>query len=73
MLVAEDISLSKMQSAAEALDHRDDVEERCRCCCACTARKGPKEKGRRPLRIYNVGAPSGGVALDIVREGKRNS
>ena len=72
MLVAEDISVYTMQSATEVLDHQDDVEERCRHYCACTARKGPKEKGRRPLRIYNVGAPSGGVTLDIVGEGNRN-
>ena len=57
MVVAEDISQNKMHSATEMLDHRDDVEERYRCCCAYTVRKGPKEKGKRPLEIYNFGAP----------------
>ena len=55
MVVAEDISLNMMHSATDMLDHRCDVEEQCHC-CACMARKGPKEKGRRPLKIYNVGA-----------------
>ena len=48
------------------LDHRVDVEDCCRRCYACTAKKGPKEKGRGPFKIYNFGSPFERVALDIV-------
>ncbi|CAK9820223.1 Retrovirus-related Pol polyprotein from transposon 412 [Anthophora quadrimaculata] len=59
-------TLAKLRQRFFWLDHRVDVEEWCRRCYACTARKGPKEKGKGPLRIYNVGAPFERVAFDIV-------
>lgn len=59
-------TLAKVRQRFFWLDHRADVEEWCRRCHACTARKGPQEKGRGLLRLYNVGAPFERVALDIV-------
>ncbi|GFW61144.1 retrovirus-related Pol polyprotein from transposon opus [Trichonephila clavipes] len=53
---------------------RADVEQWCKSCDACSARKGPKIRSRGKLHRYNVGAPfersphrSGGcsAALDI--------
>ncbi|MCQ7131118.1 DDE-type integrase/transposase/recombinase [Salmonella enterica] len=45
---------------------REDVEKWCRLCDSCTARKGPRVKGRGPLQKYNVGAPFERMAVDIL-------
>ena len=59
-------TLAKVQQRFFWLDHRVDVEEWCHRCYACTSRKGPKEKGREPFKIYNVMASFEKVAIDII-------
>ncbi|GBN64047.1 hypothetical protein AVEN_98862-1 [Araneus ventricosus] len=45
---------------------RADVEKWRRECHACGARKGPKTRTKGCLQRYNVGAPFGRMALDIL-------
>lgn len=45
---------------------RTDVENWCRTCSVCLAKKGPREKGKSSLQVYNVGAPFERVAMDIL-------
>lgn len=45
---------------------KSDVEEWCRTCKSCIARKGPSGKEKSPLQIYNVGAPFERVEMDIL-------
>ncbi|GBN48060.1 Transposon Ty3-G Gag-Pol polyprotein, partial [Araneus ventricosus] len=45
---------------------RADVENWCRECHACGARKGPKTRTKGHLQRYNVGAPFERMALDIL-------
>ncbi|GFT20428.1 hypothetical protein TNCV_4964311 [Trichonephila clavipes] len=44
---------------------RADVEQWCKSCDACSARKGPKIRSRGKLHRYNVGAPFERIAFDI--------
>ena len=43
-----------------------DVQDWCRACDACTAKKGPARKMRAPLQLHQVGAPLERVAMDIL-------
>ncbi|GFX69692.1 retrovirus-related Pol polyprotein from transposon 412 [Trichonephila clavipes] len=45
---------------------RADVEQWCKSCDACLARKGPKIRSRGKLHRYNVGAPFERIAFDIL-------
>jgi len=45
---------------------KQDVEEWCKSCKVCLARRGPSGKGKSPLQIYNVGAPFERVQMDIL-------
>jgi len=45
---------------------KQDVEEWCKSCKICLARRGPTGKGKSPLQIYNVGAPFERVQMDIL-------
>ncbi|GFX51321.1 retrovirus-related Pol polyprotein from transposon 412 [Trichonephila clavipes] len=45
---------------------RADVEQWCKSCDACPARKGPKIRSRGKLHRYNVGAPFKRIAFDIL-------
>ena len=45
---------------------RRDVEDFCRRCDACTARKGPPGRSHAPLQQHTVGAPMERVAVDVV-------
>ncbi|GFY27539.1 hypothetical protein TNCV_2071571 [Trichonephila clavipes] len=45
---------------------RADVEQWCKSCDACSARKGPKIHSRGKLHRYNVGAPFERIAFDIL-------
>ncbi|GFW33393.1 retrovirus-related Pol polyprotein from transposon 412 [Trichonephila clavipes] len=45
---------------------RADVEQWCKSCDACSARKGPKMRSRGKLHRYNVGAPFERIAFDIL-------
>lgn len=48
------------------LVHKSDVEEWCRTCKICIAKKDPPKKGKSPLQIFNVGAPFERVEMDIL-------
>ncbi|GFY06098.1 retrovirus-related Pol polyprotein from transposon 412 [Trichonephila clavipes] len=45
---------------------RADVEQWCKSCDACSARKGPKIRSRGKLHRYSVGAPFERIAFDIL-------
>ncbi|XP_068990472.1 protein NYNRIN-like [Neodiprion pinetum] len=45
---------------------RSDVEDWCRRCRICTAKKGPRAKGHSSLQVYNVGALFERIAMDIL-------
>ncbi|GFV77256.1 hypothetical protein TNCV_444861 [Trichonephila clavipes] len=45
---------------------RADVEQWCKSCDACSARKGPKIRSRGKLHRYNVGASFERIAFDIL-------
>ncbi|GFW30483.1 retrovirus-related Pol polyprotein from transposon 412 [Trichonephila clavipes] len=45
---------------------RADVEQWCKSCDACSARKGPTIRSRGKLHRYNVGAPFERIAFDIL-------
>jgi len=45
---------------------KQDVEEWCRSCKVCLARRGPTGKGKSPLQVYNVGVPFERVQIDIL-------
>ena len=45
---------------------KQDVEDWCRTCKVCNARKGPSGKGKSPLQIFNVGSPFDRVQMDIL-------
>ena len=42
------------------------MEDWCRSCRVCVAKKGPSSKGKSPLQIYNVGTPFQRVQMDIL-------
>jgi len=45
---------------------KQDVEDWCRTCLVCVAKKGPSEKGRSKLQIYNAGTPFERLQMDIL-------
>ncbi|XP_058864420.1 uncharacterized protein LOC131706752 [Acipenser ruthenus] len=45
---------------------RRDVEDHCRRCDICTARKGPQGRSHAPLQQYQVGGPMERVAVDVL-------
>jgi len=45
---------------------KQDVEQWCRTCKICISRKGPSEKGKSPLQLYNVGSPFERLQVDIL-------
>lgn len=45
---------------------KQDVEDWCRSCEICVSKKGPPEKGKSPLQIFNVGTPFSRVQMDIL-------
>lgn len=45
---------------------KQDVEDWCRSCKVCIAKKGPIGKGKSPLQIFNVGIPFERVQMDIL-------
>ena len=45
---------------------RNDVNNWCKRCDICSARKGPKRRQRGPAGVYVVGAPMERVAVDIL-------
>ncbi|XP_070172331.1 protein NYNRIN-like [Polyergus mexicanus] len=45
---------------------KQDVENWCRSCHVCIAKKGPFDKGKSELRIYNAGVPFERMQMDIL-------
>jgi len=45
---------------------KQDVEEWCKSCKICLAKRGPSGKGKSPLQVYNVGAPFERVQMDVL-------
>jgi len=45
---------------------KQDMEEWCRSCKVCLARRGPTGKGKSPLQIYNVGAPFKRIQMNVL-------
>jgi len=45
---------------------KKDVEDWCRSCKVCVAKKGPSDKGKSELQLYNVGGPFERVQMDIL-------
>jgi len=45
---------------------KQDVEDWCKTCLVCVAKKGPSEKGRSELRIYNAGTPFEWLQMNIL-------
>jgi len=45
---------------------KQDVEDWCRTCMICVAKKGPSGKGKSELQIYNAGTPFKKLQMDIL-------
>ncbi|KAK3882385.1 hypothetical protein Pcinc_013251 [Petrolisthes cinctipes] len=58
-------TLSRLRRCFYWIGMRKDVEEWCRACDVCSAKKGPAKRMRAPLQLYQVGAPMERVAVDI--------
>ena len=58
-------TLSRLRQRFYWVGLRKDVEEWCRACDVCSAKKGPGRRTRAPLQLYQVGAPMERVAVDI--------
>ena len=58
-------TLSRLRQRYYWVGMRRDVQEWCRACDVCCAKKGPTRKTRAPLQLYQVGAPMERVAVDI--------
>lgn len=43
-----------------------DVEDWCRSCKVCISKKGPSNKGKSPLQVYNVGTPFERLQMDVL-------
>lgn len=59
-------TLRRLRQAFYWGQSRRDVEDFCRRCDACTARKGPQDLSHAPLQSYQVGAPMDRVAVDVL-------
>ena len=58
-------TLSRLRQRFYWVRMRQDVEEWCRACDICSAKKGPGRRVRAPLQLHQVGAPMERVAVDI--------
>lgn len=59
-------TLAKIRKRFYWATSKSDVEDWCRTCESCIAKKGPSGKGKSPLQIFNVGAPFERVEMDIL-------
>jgi len=59
-------TLDKIRKRFYWVTCKKDVEDWCRSCKVCTARKGPSDKGKSELQLYNVGGPFERVQMDIL-------
>lgn len=58
-------TLSRLRQRFYWVGMQRDVQEWCRACDACCAKKGPARRTRAPLQLYQVGAPMERVTVDI--------
>lgn len=66
-------TLCRLRQRVYWVGMRHDVEEWCRVCRTCAARKGPARRTRAPLQLYQAGSPMERVAVDIVGPLRRTS
>jgi len=59
-------TLEKIRKRFDWASCKQDVEEWCRSCKVCLAKRGPTGKGKSPLQIYNVGVPFEKVQMDVL-------
>ena len=59
-------TLCRLRQRVYWVGMRHDVEEWCKVCRTCAARKGPARRTRAPLQLYQAGSPMERVAVDIV-------
>ncbi|XP_029178454.1 uncharacterized protein LOC114946194 [Nylanderia fulva] len=45
---------------------KNDVEDWCRSCKVCVARRGPSGKGKSPLQVFDAGFPFERIQMDIL-------
>ena len=58
-------TLQRLRNCGYWVGMRRDVQEWCRVCEACMAKKGPQHAPLAPLQVVGVGAPMERVAVDI--------
>ncbi|ROT85912.1 hypothetical protein C7M84_003952 [Penaeus vannamei] len=58
-------TMEKLRRRVYWVGLRQDVQEWCRTCQVCAAKKGPAQKTRAPLQLYQAGAPMERMAVDI--------
>ncbi|KAK3895061.1 hypothetical protein Pcinc_001229 [Petrolisthes cinctipes] len=58
-------TLSRLRQRFYWMGIRQEIEEWCRACDVCCAKKGPKKRGCAPLQQYQVRAPMERVTVDI--------
>ena len=58
-------TLQRLRKRSYWVGMRRDVQEWCRMCDVCAAKKGPPRTPQAPLQIVGVGAPMQRVAVDI--------
>lgn len=58
-------TLQRLRERGYWVNMRRDVQEWCRVCDVCAAKKGPPQAPQAPLQIVRVGAPMERVAVDV--------
>ncbi|ROT61688.1 hypothetical protein C7M84_020536 [Penaeus vannamei] len=58
--------MEKLRQRVYWVGLRQDVQQWCRTCQVCAAKKGPAQKTCAPLQLYQAGAPMECMAVDIV-------
>jgi len=58
-------TLCRLRQRVYWIGLRQDVQDWCRACRVCAAKRGPARKTRAPLQLYQAGAPMERIAVDI--------
>ena len=58
-------TLLRLRRSSYWVGMRQDVQEWCRVCEVCAAKKGPSRSPQAPLQVVSVGAPMERVAVDV--------
>lgn len=58
-------TVNKLRESAYRVQFGRNVEEFCRDCTTCTARRGPTSRSHGKIMHFNVGAPFERMAIDI--------